>query len=712
MGKAFEQELNRHRDELKTRLEALRSTLQLTDRVLTGNSKATLKFVDGDLRGAQCPAMSVGPAITVDLGQIKDVHTKAGLVKVLGLNYHEVGHVRYGIDIQRITSELKQAKHGRFEQAYEVLEEGRIETLLCTRYEKLKKYLTFAVVEFFVDDKTAWDTAFLYTHGRKYLPRTVRDTFRGIFEKQNGKELTSKMAALIEQYRVLSFGELANIQLAARLINRFAELMQEADLPNNEPHKQRHVSGAMNTAAVKKSSDEDAEEAKKQAAEQKQEEKGGKDGSGFKPKQDDSEESEDEEQEEPSEEDGEEEETEDDSEGGTGDASQEGDEEPSDDSEEEDGSSPEEGESDGPGGGEDLQEDDAGDSDGRNVGDSPDADDPDMDFDGGGRDGGDDSDGLPEDGSSSTSSNGAGTGAGRDQDFELDSEDLKEELLGTLSEVLDTEHVQNDVEQLQDAMDDQAGLNSTLDRRALSTDLVTPEMVLRSDRLAMALRELWAQMEPGWEYGLSEGSRIDMNRAAVIQEVADYEHIYVDWSEGQQDNSGLCAVILVDKSGSMGSPAYALDGAYLGSRASVASQNLWEIRKALQEIEATTTVIDFDYYCCTMYDTDETVDPARYARLHASGGTNPMDALKEARRILSMTEMPNKLLVVVTDGEWGYDRYEEVFSPLNDVVKVAILIGGTTFSHSKYFDVTAKTGGDIFEPVAQAVTEITERNMR
>lgn len=710
MGNAFEQELNRHRDELKTRLEALRSTLQLTDRVLTGNSKATLKFVDGDLIGAQCPAMSVGPAITVDLGQIKDVHTKAGLVKVLGLNYHEVGHVRYGIDIRRITSELKQAKHGRFEQAYEVLEEGRVETLLCTRYEKLKKYLTFAVVEFFVDDKNAWDTAFLYTHGRKYLPRTVRDTFRGIFEKQYGKELTSKMAALIEQYRVLSFGDLANIQLAARLINQFAKLMQEADLPNSEPHKQRHDSGAMAVnVTARKSSDEDAEEAKKQAAEQKQEEKDGKDGSGFKPEQDDSEESEDEEQEEPSEEGGEEEEAEDDSEGGAGDASQEGDEESSEDSEEEDGSSPEEGEPDGSGGGEDSQDDEEPHASGRDTEDLDEDEDPDEDPDGGGGSGGDTSD--EEDGEGSPS-NGVGTGAGANQEFELDAEDLKEELVSTLSEVLDTEHVQNDVEQLQDAMDDQAGLNSTLDRRALSTDLVTPEMVLRSDRLAMVLRELWAQMEPGWEYGLSEGSRIDMNRAAVIQDVTDYEQIYVDWSEGQQDNSGLCAVILVDKSGSMGNPAYSLDGAYLGSRASVASQNLWEIRKALQEIEATTTVIDFDYYCCTMYDTDESVDPAKYARLHASGGTNPMDALKEARRILSMTEMPNKLLVVVTDGEWGFDRYEEVFAPLIDVVKVAILIGGTTFSPSKYFDVTAKTGGDIFETVAQAVTAITERNMR
>ncbi|HWV46847.1 MAG TPA: hypothetical protein VN039_12655, partial [Nitrospira sp.] len=371
-----------------------------------------------------------------------------------------------------------------------------------------------------------------------------------------------------------------------------------------------------------------------------------------------------------------------------------------------------EGESESPGGGEDLQEDDAGDSDGRNVGDSPDADDPDMDFDGGGRDGGDDSDGLPEDGSSSTSSNGAGTGAGRDQDFELDARELAEELAETLAEVLESEHVQNDVEQLQDAMADQAGLNSTLDRRTgLSMAPVTPEMVNQSERLASVLREMWAQMEPGWEYGLSEGNRIDMNRAAMIRNVEDYDSIYVDWSEGQQDNSGLCAVVLVDKSSSMSGSVYAKEAGYLGTRANVVSKNLWEIRKALDEIDATVTVIDFDYECCTMYDTDEKADPSQYANMYPSGGTNPHKAIEEARRILSMTDMPNKLLVILTDGEWGGNQRDILYSGFPDVVKVAILIGNLRFDYTSYFDVTARTSGDIFDPIAQAVVAITERSM-
>lgn len=699
MGRVFDAALDRHNDELKTRLEALRSTLQLTDRVLTQNSKVTLKFVKGTLRSKQCPAMSVGPDIMIDIDQVPNPHTKSGLVHILGLNYHEVGHVRYGIDRRAISQWLREAAHPRFDEAYEILEEGRIETLLSTRYEKLKKYFTYPVVEYFVNEPAAWELAFLYTHGRKYLPRKIRDTFRAKFEDKYGKDNAAKFAALINQYRVLSFNDPKNVSLAARLINQFARLLQKADVPHNQPHDQQHQTGAMQSGTGQ-DSDSDAEEAKRQTKQQEKEEKEGKDGSGFREQQ--------EEEPEEDEENGEEDAEEDDSEGGDeSSASPEGsDEDPSEDSADEDGSDSEEGESDGSGSGEDSEDDEEAQSSERDSEDLDDDEDPDEDSDGGGGSGGGASD--EADGEDS-SANGAGTGTGRDSDFELDSQELAEELSGALSEILDNEDVQSDVEQLQEAMADQAGLNSTLERKLHSKSPVTPEMVLQSERLAGELRQMWAQMEPGWEYGLSEGNRIDMNRAAVIQDVEDYESIYVDWSEGQQDNAGLCVVIKVDKSSSMDAPVY-VDGKRLGTRAEVASRNLWEIKHALEEVEATVTVLEFDGDSYTVYDTEEMVSTSEYTRIHPSGGTNPYAALLEARRILSMTDMPNKLLVSITDGEW-WGSYEEILATLSGTVKVAILIGGTPFAYADKFDVTAKTSGDVFEPMAQAVVKIIERSM-
>lgn len=712
-------------DILITRLEGLRRALELTDRVLSGQ-KATLKFNLVCAENAE-PALSYGSDIQVNVGLIRDLGSNSALVKILGLNYHEVGHVRYGVNPGRLSSLLEQTNH-RFLEAFQVVEEARIETLLSAKYEKMKKYFTYAVVEFFVEDKRTWDSAFLFTHGRKYLPSEIRRTFREIFEKTHGKKVAREFADLIDEYRILSFRKEPGRAEGARIIDEFAKLLGKLGFPELAPHK----SGRTKQSGVTPDSDteDDAEQAKRQSIQQEEEE-AQEDTSVEDKEEETSEEEEEDFEEEPDSEseedddDGEEEDdSEDESDSGSDDVSsgvgqdnddQSDDESGSSDQDEEDGEEPE-----GSDGGEDQEEDPSSGDGARGDSDSESQDDADQDSDGEGGDEGDDSDGLSEGGDPADGVGSCDRAEGSDDTSALDSEELEEALAELISGVLDNEEVQADLDHFRGAMEDESSLSSLLDRHPSSKSErlipVTLDMIQESARLGDVLRQLWAQMEPGWKYGLSEGTRIDMNRAATVTEPDDYDSIYVDWEEGQQENSGIEVVIAADESGSMSGLVGEETSLNLPSRGSILSKNVWELMFALHEVDAAVTVLTYSNMARTLYDRNDQVSAGGYAEIKPSGGTNPTPAVKEARRILTMSEMKHKVFIVISDGEWG--RNSEIsrsLEILDEALKVMILIGngGMYFSsaYTSQFDVVALTTGSVFEPMAEAVVKLTERNM-
>lgn len=696
-----------NQDILATRLEGLRRSLQLTDRVISGKHDLTLTFSQEDSKD---PARHIAGAITVFTKKVPKIASASGLVHVLGLNYHELAHVRYSIDPTTLRNKYSGM---RFMEAYQILEEARVETLMCAKYGKAGKYFAYPVIEHFVNERGTWNVAFLYTHGRRYLPRNIRDTFREKFDKKYGSRNwygksvgpSKEFAAVIDAYRVLSFTDNASKNRAGVLINQFEKLLTKHQIPDqvlphqdqNQPVPQPYGGGKQLQQAQEEKRREDqqkqeeAEEAKQKAEKQDEEEEKGKDGSGFGKKEEEEDE-------------GGEDEAED-----NGSGSEPDEDEGSDPQDDE--SESEEGESEGSGRRQDQKEDgdDAGaDQPGSGSGDSD-----------------DDESGQPGNAGASGQSGAGDDGDGSDQDSEgsgagaadgsLNAShavgtdwELSRALEDALGTVLHDQDTQDEVGRLQDAMDSSIGLTSTLDRFPdnwyKNLKPVTPAMMAESEAIATVLRELWAKMEPGWEFGLSEGTRIDMNRAALAQDTDDYETIYVDWNEGQQDNSGLEVVILIDRSGSM-----------VGSKIIYASQHLWELMKAIQEVDASVTALCYDHRANTLYHREDQVTVAGYVHIAHDGGTNPYDALKEAKRILSMSEKPNKLLIVCTDGEWQNEQNCGKVLEETDAVRVAIQIGHPGFrgfSCEDKFHIIGKTQGRIIEPMAKAVAELIGRNVR
>lgn len=737
-GKALS---TRDADIQRTKLESLRHSLQLTDQIMSGRDDIVLRFSAERENGQNIHgyAITAGNVITVNVGAIPEPTSPSGIANILGLDYHELAHMWLTPADRNIILNNYKAKgvaaatsvSKNFWPAFGILEEARVETLAGTKYPSMRKYFAYPVLSLMVKKTDASNIyeRHLLTHGRRFLPRKIRDTFREFFEKKYGVKAAREAEACIDKYRFLALTNGAQHQEAGDVIQRFARLLDDLNINPPEPHhsdgkgsntqSQGSPNKNRNKSEARQEQQEMAKQAKEESDEQdaKEQEDPDYDGSNS----------------------GKQEEGEENDEGGSdsgnsgessdGSDSQAGGGE-GDESAESGSSEGSSGGSSGKGGG----EDDQGDDDRIPSGDSKP-----------GQSGKGQSEQPNSKSSNKPMPNGptAGTGSGSVDQIRKDKPkpetyDSPYQISRAASEVaddlMDDEDFSEEIKRYQHTIDQSADglkamLKATPEKDPRHFREVTPEMFLRSQDVGNELRQIWAKMEAGWDYGVEDGPRLNMQNAAMATEPEDYETIYDDWSPGQQEASGLEVVIMGDRSGSMcdlayppGKPRSAMTwkeradiADKLPSLATKVSQNIWELMFALQEVDAKITVLTYDHDCYTFYERSETVTGNGWYELVPDGGTNPQEAFEEARRILAQSEMPNKLLVNFTDGGWGSDanKIKESLDAIPDVVKVAALLGNYTpenFAYRELFDVVQNTSGDILDIMSKAVYEIMQRS--
>ena len=134
----FEEDLNdawymKERDEetqvRSVRLNALCRVYEQADRVLSGDPVIVKVVPDGP-----APAWSDGASISINASQIEDMDLET-LTQVNGLNYHELAHHLY--TPRRGTDLMKWVLDNNYMQAFNMLEDQRIETLLVARYPSI-----------------------------------------------------------------------------------------------------------------------------------------------------------------------------------------------------------------------------------------------------------------------------------------------------------------------------------------------------------------------------------------------------------------------------------------------------------------------------------------------------------------------------------------------------------------------------------------------
>jgi len=170
---------------------------------------------------------------------------------------------------------------------------------------------------------------------------------------------------------------------------------------------------------------------------------------------------------------------------------------------------------------------------------------------------------------------------------------------------------------------------------------VEPASQLASRQFGRALTELKTLFDPAWVSRQSEG-RLNAREFLVG---ADIDESFDMWDDGRSDVSDIECVLLLDISGSMGQ---VLNEAY---------DAMWSIKRALDSINASTTVVTFGDYSRVLYDAHSRAGIKRKHSYDGSGGTNPVQAVKYARDVLLSSGRALKLFVAITDGQW-YDANE------------------------------------------------------
>jgi len=187
-------------------------------------------------------------------------------------------------------------------------------------------------------------------------------------------------------------------------------------------------------------------------------------------------------------------------------------------------------------------------------------------------------------------------------------------------------------------------------RGKFDTTKIPSEAIVSYRKFAKELQRLRDESEPSWIRETPSG-KLNFKRvmAGCEPDVA-----FDRWDEGD-DGCDIEAVICIDRSGSM---------TYQGNdrKASIAC---WTIKRALEHIGAPVTVYAFDDQNEVAYNRQEKADRLQYKFIYGDGGTNPYTALLESEQLLMSSRKKNKMLFIITDGEFNHDPNDEIIERIS-----------------------------------------------
>jgi hypothetical protein len=576
------------------RANSMARVYQNTNRILTGE-RLTCVTTKG---GSDMPAAwTDGAEITFNLDAIGDIDF-ANLVKYHGINFHELCHVLY--TPRKGTALAKSVIEERLFRAFNLLEDQRIETLFVAQYRSAVPWLTAAILQWVLREGSA-STGYLFVRGRRYLPGTLRGALRKSFVRQ---DLLAEADEIIDAYRLLVFP--TDYDTALDLIRRFNRILIETNAsmasdPHHNPGEgedEMADKGRPSGVAEQRSARDRADEGEPESLPSDESDQSDEDWDDdeFGDDWDDDL-------------DGEDDDLSEDADGQSG---SEGDNESDSDSESGSDSDADGGES------ESEQSGERGDRAGNTPGGQP--------FDGEPSDQRDD---QPVTGSD-------GSGAGGISDGEI--KDLAEQLLDDIESRKD---IRDEVRRTQRLISG-GDASDILDKAKFNQWPVIPDFSQKQASLSRSLAELLKAADPGWHRGERSGR---VNARRWVQD-RDYSTAFDRWDEGVHDAVDMEVVIMIDESGSM------------GRRIERALNAAWAIKKTLDGIGASTTVITFDTESRILFHRTEKAESQSLRYSYSGGGTNPVDGLEQAARIFSKTRKTQKILIIFTDGEWQHDFYD------------------------------------------------------
>lgn len=472
------------------------------------------------------PAWSDSDSITFNRNSIKSLQDPAVVTALKGLSLHEICHIL--LTPRDGTVLVKKVRSDKLWNAFNALEDMRIEMFMTTRFSNVSEWLTATILQFLLKEKEQIKYQFPLTYGRKYLPVELRTMTRNEYVQP---QHIAELEQLIDAYIVLNMSDPSKYNEAHAIIKRYDELINEINKDNpsaldgwsNIKDPNGHTHGGRKNAEWKPTNGKSMNKAQQQAISVRIKTTNGA----------------------------------------------------------------EYGKS-------DEKSDEQG----------------------------------------STNGNGASPGGGSN-------ERNHEVLQDLLQDIYDSK--QHEIDDTIRQFNGDAALNGQVMSppkrpERFNLEPVDPKAVSASRSFGTELAQLKADHDPAWN------RRVDTGRLNVGRYVTgcDVDEAFDQWEIGRDDAVDIEAVILLDVSGSM---HWCIKNAY---------QSMWAIKRALDKVNASTTVVTFSDNPELLYSSDERAAISmKYAG--TGGGTEAKGAIKYAHSIVANSSRAIKLVITITDGEW-YDN--------------------------------------------------------
>lgn len=557
--------------------------------------------------------------------------TFSNLIKIRGLNYHELSHILYtprkGAKFIKDVLNMGQT-HPKIDsqsafKAFNILEDARIESLFTAKYPASTPYFIHTVTELIASNTKELDAKFPLLYGRKYYPKSIRNKSEKLFVqnfKVSAKDLKA-MKNCIDEYRSVVFPK--HQSEALKCVETFALLLLKIfqnNLPDHGSANHHEISsGSTDGVREQQKVQEQRNALEEQLDEEEDEEEENSDSDAGDSKNDrhqDSEESEE-------------------------------------------------------------SEDDSEDSDD----DSEDSEESEESFD------------SDEDSNDGAESSGASPSRslksdGSDSEVEKELNDIQvrnEESLNTA--------IAKELKQIRQSASEYR-FKRFFDNIEEPNFSVTPPQSYRalSNTISTALSKLKADTDNQWEKDTNMGN---LNVIKKVQSRGLHTDFFDQWIDEGDERPDAEVVILLDQSSSMYTQQLDWEKYYEWQRAllvdpstprpveltkgtliSEASCAMWSIKYACQTQDIPCTVIGYADTPSALYANNTKVLKGLAPIFRAHGSTYPTEALQISEQVFAKSTAKYKLLVTITDGDWtDSSGSAKVIQKLNKQGCHTVLIG-------------------------------------
>jgi len=244
----------------------------------------------------------------------------------------------------------------------------------------------------------------------------------------------------------------------------------------------------------------------------------------------------------------------------------------------------------------------------------------------------------------------------------------------------------------------EGGVEVNLPKRGFIDTAVSPATILASNAFGRELEELKVAHEAGWNRRVKSGK---LNLGRVIKG-CDFNEAFDKFQAGRSDAVDIEAVIVLDTSGSMHDDMV------------TACESMWAIKRGLDTVNASTTVLTFDSVSARLYDADEKAGTTM-RQVESRGSTNPNDAMRYARNVLAQSERKVKVLFTITDGHWGSTtEVDEVIDVLREggVLTAIVSLGYSSYgNHNHELSAVVSQASGLLGLARELVQVATDRNL-